>query len=78
MPRAAIEAAQYVHPKLAVTASFDGKSFVAQLEQASERSGKAVVIEGESQRRATPADSRMANPECSGASTLAHRDHPRR
>jgi hypothetical protein len=43
--RAAIECLPFVHPKLMVTASFDGKSFAAQLERAIERSGKAVVIE---------------------------------
>jgi len=64
--RAAIEAAPFVHPKLAVTASFDGKSFAAALEGAIARSGKALVIEGVSSQLAEPADSRMADPECSG------------
>jgi hypothetical protein len=43
--RAAIECAPYVHPKLAVTASIDGKSFAVALEAAIARSGKATVIE---------------------------------
>jgi hypothetical protein len=64
--RVAIECAPYVHPKLAVTASFDGKSFANHLEAAIARSGKALVIEGVSSRLVEPADGGMANPEGPG------------
>jgi hypothetical protein len=64
--RAAIECAPYVHPKLSVTAAFDGKSFAAALEGAIARSGKATVIEGVASRLAEPADGGVTDPECSG------------
>jgi hypothetical protein len=38
--RAMIEAAPYVHPKLAVTASMEGKDFAALLDRAKERAAK--------------------------------------
>ena len=40
--RAAEAAAQYVHPKLAVTAHVDGDQFGARLERALKRSGKVI------------------------------------
>ena len=40
--KAAIEAAQYVHAKLAVTATVDGGDFAAQLDRAVERSRKVI------------------------------------
>jgi len=40
--RAAIECLGYVHPKLAVTVAFDGKTFAARLERALQRTGKAI------------------------------------
>jgi len=40
--RAAIEAAQYVHPKLAVTATVGGGDFADQLERAIDRSRKII------------------------------------
>ena len=47
--KAAIEAAPYLHPRLAVTAVVDGGDFAARLERAIERSGKVIngkAIEG--------------------------------
>jgi hypothetical protein len=44
--RAAIEAAPFMHPKLMVSASFDGRSYAAQLEATIARSG-ARTIENE-------------------------------
>jgi hypothetical protein len=41
--KAAIEAAQYVHPKLAVTATISGGDFADQLERAIERSRRVVI-----------------------------------
>jgi hypothetical protein len=40
--RAAIEAAQFVHPKLAVTATVSGGDFAQRLERAMRRSGKSI------------------------------------
>ena len=40
--RAAIECLPFVHPKLMVSAFFDGKSFAAQLEKAIARTGKSI------------------------------------
>ena len=40
--RAAIEALPFVHPKLAVTVAFDGKTFGDRLERAVERTGKTI------------------------------------
>jgi hypothetical protein len=40
--RAAIEAAQFVHPKLAVTATVSGGDFAERLERAMRRSGKSI------------------------------------
>jgi hypothetical protein len=45
--KAAIEAAQYVHPKLAVTATVNAGDFADQLERAVERSRMTMI---ESQR----------------------------
>jgi hypothetical protein len=42
--KAASEAAQYVHPKLAVVANVEGKDFATRLERAVERSRQARVI----------------------------------
>jgi hypothetical protein len=64
--RAAIEAAPFVHAKLSVTASFDGKSFAVALESAIARSGKALVIEGVSSPLAKPSDRGVTNPEGPG------------
>jgi hypothetical protein len=46
--KAAVEAAQYVHPKLAVTATINSGDFATQLDQAVERSRKVspTMIEG--------------------------------
>ena len=41
--KAAIEAAQYVHPKLAVTATVNASDFADQLEKAVERSRKSFT-----------------------------------
>ena len=40
--KAAVECAQYVHPKLAVTAVFGSDDFATALEDAIERSGKVI------------------------------------
>jgi hypothetical protein len=40
--KAAVEAAQYVHPELSVTASLDGVAFADRLEKAFQRSGKVI------------------------------------
>jgi hypothetical protein len=40
--RAAMEAAQFVHPKLAVTASLNGGDFADQMEKAFSRSAKVI------------------------------------
>src|SRR5262245_50726588 len=40
--RAAIEAAQFVHPKLAVTAQVNSETFAAALERATRRSAKVI------------------------------------
>ena len=62
--RAAIEAAPFVHPKLMVSASFDGKSFAVQLEAAIARSGKTIEIEAVKSIPESP-DGGVTNPECS-------------
>jgi hypothetical protein len=41
--KAAVEAAQYVHPKLAVTATVNAGDFADQLEKAIERSRKVEL-----------------------------------
>jgi len=40
--KAAIEAAQYIHPKLAVTATVDSGDFAAQLDRAIQRSREVI------------------------------------
>jgi hypothetical protein len=60
--RAAIAALPHEHPKLAVTAQLDGKSFAAELEAARNRSGQATVI----RELSKPSDSGVTDPECTG------------
>ena len=60
--RAAIAALPHEHPKLAVTAQLDGKSFAAELEAARNRSGQVTVIRELPQ----PADGGVADPERAG------------
>jgi hypothetical protein len=43
--KAAIEAAQYVHPKLAVTANIQAGDFADQLDRAVERTRRVLMIE---------------------------------
>ena len=43
--RAAVEALPFEHPKLAITASFNGGDFAAQMEKAFQRSAKVIEHE---------------------------------
>jgi hypothetical protein len=60
--RAAIEAAPFVHPRLAVTAVMQGDDFAARLDQAIKRSEVAKLIEGKPEPRSLPPLGREPTP----------------
>jgi hypothetical protein len=61
--KAAIAAAPYVHPKLAVTAVFDGESdFATRLELACARSAKVIEARAEPEPKAAPPPSDLRLP----------------
>jgi hypothetical protein len=67
--KAAIEAAQYVHPKLAVTATIESGDFAVRLDQAIERSRRVSMIEA---KPMTDVSTENVSSEASGTKTLAN------